>query len=141
MLQRKHLCMLRIEDFIRKIRKFLTSINLIGSKILLRKKSTPFTVHDIKAKLTIKYPEIQLSYSTLHKAIKQKLGFKFKTIPSNPKAKNSEQTKKYRFWFVHFFMSEFQSNYYSKLISFRQHTSFSLNSFNQFLRLMFLLFV
>lgn len=65
-------------------------------------KKSYFTIRTLRNEFVDRFPEFEVSYQTVHRAVKYELNYKFKTLPINPKLKNSEVIKRYGFWFVHF---------------------------------------
>ncbi len=71
---------------------------------LLLGKRRPFSLKSVHSEFRARHPDSTASYKTIYRAVRNDLGYQFKSVSINLSQKNSCENKEYRQWFVHFFM-------------------------------------
>lgn len=67
----------------------------------VRQRKSAFTLYDLREEVATAFPGISLSRMTLHRLLKARLGFTFRSAIPYPPARNSPEVKHQRFWFAH----------------------------------------
>ena len=91
-------------------RRKMTDDKIDWLKSAVRKKTSPFTVQDLTKEFAAAYPEAPVSHTTIFKILKGRLRFRFKAWTLYPAARNSEETRMYRFWYCHRLLASLGTN-------------------------------
>ena len=68
----------------------------------LKNNNRPLTIPELQKEFNNEFGENSVSYSTIHRVLVNRLGLEFKEAKQNFDCRNTQENKKYRFWFAHY---------------------------------------